>query len=259
VTTNQRIAAIQSRLGLEADGVIGPATLTAIENLLDRQLGPAAEQPRLTCSLVGLNALVQFEISSDAYYNRFLKHPAWPGGASGVTIGIGYDLGYCSEAQLRRDWRGHVGDAELAALETTCRLKGSAAGASVSRQSIRAVTVELAHARQVFYQSSLPAYAAKCMAAYPGIDKLPPDAQTAILSLVYNRGTAKSGSTRSEMQAIGPLIEDGELQGIAGQIIGMKRLWEGKGLDGLLTRRDQEAALVLSAQRSYGPDELVKI
>jgi hypothetical protein len=33
---------------------------------------------------------------------------------------------------------------------------------------------------------------------------------------------------------------------IAGQIVAMKRLWVGKGLDGLLTRRDEEARIVKS-------------
>jgi GH24 family phage-related lysozyme (muramidase) len=239
--------------------MIGPVTLTAIEALLDRQLGKAPESPRMTCSLVGLNRLVEFEISSDVYYSRFLKHPIWPGGASGITIGIGYDLGYCSASQMRTDWRGHILDDELAALEDACRLKGNDAKTKLEEQSIREVTVELAGARQVFYCASLPAYAAKCLAAYPGVEQLPADAQAAMLSLVYNRGTAKSGSRRKEMMAIEPLIAAGDLPGIADQITGMKRLWEGKGLDGLLTRRDQEAALVLGAERTYQTDELVRI
>ncbi|MCB1699975.1 MAG: hypothetical protein H6985_12930 [Pseudomonadales bacterium] len=263
MTTTQRIAAIQSRLGLHADGLIGPVTLTAIENLLDAQLGARAgalpQSARLTCSLAGLSALVEHEISSETYYNRYLKHPVWPGGASGVTIGIGYDLGYCSEAQMRRDWQGKILDGDVEALKQVCRLKGADAKAKVGLKSIHEVTVSLAGAKEVFYQSSLPAYADKCMAAYPGVCGLPPDAQAALLSLVYNRGTAKSGSSRREMKAIEPLVEHGDLEAIAAEIVGMKRLWEGKGLDGLLARRDHEAALVLGSRRDYLPEELVSV
>lgn len=46
---------------------------------------------------------------------------------------------------------------------------------------------------------------------------------------------------------------------IAEQIISMKRLWQGKGLDGLLHRRDDEARLAQGAERSYQVDELIKL
>ena len=41
-------------------------------------------------------------------------------------------------------------------------------------------------------------------------------------------------------------LPNGDLQEIANQIRAMKCLWEGKGLDGLLKRRDAEADLVES-------------
>ena len=259
MNTKERIQLIQARLGLEDDGIIGPATLTAIERLLDQQIGPSIEIPRLTCSMTGLGWIVKFEISSEAYYNRYLKHPAWPGGGSGVTIGIGYDLGYVSAAQMRRDWGGKIADADIKKLEGVCRLKGEDARAKVSLVSIKSVTVSLESARQVFYSSSLPAYAAKCLKAYPGVEKLPADAQAALLSLVFNRGTRKSGSKRREMKAIEQLVATADLDGIAQQILSMKRLWEGRGLDGLLRRREREATLVAGSEHDYETGELVNI
>lgn len=41
-----------------------------------------------------------FEVSSKNYYNSSLKAPNWPGGNSGVTIGIGYDLAHVTEYQF---------------------------------------------------------------------------------------------------------------------------------------------------------------
>ena len=110
----ERIKAIQARLGVDDNGIIGPATLTAIERLIDRQEGTVTRQTRLTCSSSALDWIEQFEISSEAYNNRNLKRPCWPGGASGVTIGIGHNLGYCSAAQFRRDWRGKIPDVDVA-------------------------------------------------------------------------------------------------------------------------------------------------
>ncbi len=259
MTTQERIRQIQARLGLQDDGIIGPATLTAIERLLDQQFGQSTDIPRLTCSMVGLEWIVKFEISSEAYYNRHLKHPTWPGGASGVTIGIGYDLGYVSAAQMRRDWGGKIADADVEILEKVCRLKAEDARAKLRLVSIKSVAVSFESASQVFYFSSLPTYAAKCLKAYPGVEQLPADAQAALLSLVFNRGTRKSGTTRREMKAIEPLVATGDLDGIAQQILSMKRLWEGRGLDGLLRRREHEAALVEGSRRDYDPAELVNI
>lgn len=259
MSTKDRIKAIQARLGLEADGLIGPATLTAIEHLLDKENAPLVEVPRMTCSMIGLDWIVKFEISSKTYYNRHLKAPTWPGGASGVTIGIGYDLGYGSAAQMHRDWDGILADSDVKALESVCRLKGEEARSKIKLVRIRSVSVPLDSARQVFYISSLPAYAARCLKAYPGVEKLPADAQAALLSLVFNRGTRKSGSTRREMKALGPLIANADLDGIATQILSMKRLWEGKGLDGLLRRREREATLVKNSEHDYGHEDLVRI
>ena len=52
---------------------------------------------------------------------------------------------------------------------------------------------------------------------------------------------------RKEMRAIRGAVAEGDLQEIADQLRAMKRLWEGKGLDGLLKRRDAEADMVESA------------
>lgn len=259
MNTIERIKIIQARLGLEADGVIGPATLTAIERLMDGISAPTEDKPRLSCSSGGLDWLVKFEISSEAYYNRFLKHPTWPGGDSGVTIGIGYDLGFVTIARMRRDWGGKISDVDLKKLEKVCGLKREKAQSKVKLVSIRSVAVSLESARRVFYISSLPAVARKCLKAYPGIEDLPADAQAALLSLVFNRGTRKSGSSGREMKAIGTLVVAGDLDGIADQILSMKRLWQDRGLDGLLRRREVEADLVRDSNRDYEAAELVRI
>ena len=51
---------------------------------------------------------------------------------------------------------------------------------------------------------------------------------------------------RREMRAIRDAVARGDLKEIAAQLRSMKRLWEGKGMGGLLKRRDAEADLVES-------------
>jgi lysozyme family protein len=74
--TKNRIKRIQSHLGVPADGVIGPITLTALENILfDAQQREAATGHfSLTASQKGLKQIVKHEISSVAYYKKFLWH-----------------------------------------------------------------------------------------------------------------------------------------------------------------------------------------
>ncbi len=254
-TVRERIMHLQTFLHLEADGVIGPDTLTAIEQ---RILPPQSSKGTvLHVSRKGIKQLVQFEISSEGYYRKFLQSPTWPGGASGITIGIGYDLGYCSTAECSKAWSGKISDADLARLTQVTRLKGDTAQEALP--SVADIKVPLSAANEVFYLSTLPQYAEDTAKTYPGVELLFADAQTALLSLVYNRGTRLSGSHRVEMKAIQPLVTAQDYPGIAAQIRKMKRLWIGKGLDGLLARRDAEAQLCLEAARVYPPDELIHL
>ena len=85
--------------------------------------------------------------------------------------------------------------------------------------------------------------------AFPGVEKLHPDAFGALVSLVFNRGGSTIGPSRLEMLNIKKAIisdRNDIYNYIAAQIIDMKRLWVNKGLDGLLVRRNEESALVKS-------------
>ncbi len=89
--------------------------------------------------------------------------------------------------------------------------------------------------------------------AFPGMERLPAGAQAALISLVFNRGPGMKGRRRAEMRAIRELVAGYQeenraetLQEVAQQLKDMKRLWLGKGLPGLLKRRDAEAEMVLS-------------
>jgi len=52
------------------------------------------------------------------------------------------------------------------------------------------------------------------------------------------------GERRLEMRAIRDVVPQKNLPEIAALLRSMKRLWVGKGLDGLLKRREAEAKLV---------------
>jgi len=258
-TTKERFKAIQRRLEVEDDGILGPVTLSRLEALLDEVLGPAGEDPEhsLVVSRKGLEQIVQFEISSEAYYRRRLSRPIWPKGESGITIGIGYDLGYTSKDEIGKDWRGKIADFDLDELVHVGGLKGDAAQKALLL--VEHIRIPLEAAKEVFYISTLPKYASLTKNAYPGVEDLPADTQAMVLSLVFNRGTRMSGSRRREMKAIQPLVAAKDLDGIAEQIRSMKRLWDVNLLPGLHVRRDKEAEMVADAGVDYEPSELCRV
>lgn len=262
-TNTERIRAIQRHLKVEPDGQIGPDTLTAIEAALpDFAAHPAPQSASsvglgLRLSKPGIAAIVRYEIGSDAYYQRYLRKPHWPGGDSGITIGIGYDLGYQTASKFHADWGELLPDRSLERLGRVVGKKGRAAKRVMDE--VDDISISLNRARQVFTETNLPDYAKKTKRAYPGIEQLYPDAQSALVSLVFNRGTKMSGSSRREMAAIKDQVANQDYEGIATSLELMKRLWEGRNLTGLLKRRDAEAKMVRESNRHYDADEIVLV
>lgn len=267
-TTSERLKRIQQHLGVSPDGVLGGETLWALE----KRLLPLSErltqvtsttipanpnEISLTLSQKGIDLIVQHEISSKQYYEKRLIHPTWPKGESGITIGIGYDLGYASKDQFESDWQSLLGALDMVKLTRMCGLKGARAERHVS--SLRSVIIPFEAAKHVFVHSSLPLYAQKTKNTFPGVQNLHADAQAALVSLVYNRGASLRGDSRREMAAIKPLVKRKAYGEIAQQIINMKRLWQGQNLDGLLRRRDDEATLVRNSDRRYQANDLVRV
>lgn len=175
--------------------------------------------------------------------------PAWPGGASGVTYGYGFDLGYNSKDQIAKDWGSYVNGNVLAFMLTCAGITGDAAKRMITPVT-KTLRISQQAAENVFKDKTLPRFQKLALDTYPGLEKLPEDTIGAITSLVFNRGASfgkegqPSWDSRKEMRELAPLIEEGNLPAIADKIREMTRLWEGKGLDGLITRRKNEADLI---------------
>lgn len=246
-------------MGVEADGLLGPVTMTRLEELVAIALEDVAAPPEfnLLVSKMGLDEIVKFEISSEANYRKNLQNPIWPGAQSGVTIGIGYDLGHTAASRIDEDWRGRIADADLERLLKVEGLKGEDAKKALSK--VKNVVIPLEPAQEVFFRRTLTHFAAHTKRTFPGVEDLPADAQAMLLSLVFNRGGSMTGSTRVEMKAVKGLVPSGDLAGIAAQIRAMKRLWDPAKLPGLHIRRDREAELVAGADREYADAELVRL
>lgn len=245
--------AIQRKLGFTGsavDGIFGVNTTSKIEILSGNLMPPMPIGASLNVSKAAVDLIVNSEISSKQAYLSKYKFPCWPGGESGITIGIGYDIGYATWDRFVKDWRAYLSVAQMNLFKPAIGKKGTAAKNLLS-PTLKAIQIPWEAATAVFYTVSLPIYAKSTIKVYPDLDKLPQDVQGAILSIVYNRGTSLSGASRVEMLNLKQLIAEKNLKGTAQEIKSMKRLWP--HLPGLLIRRDKEAELVLNARYLFDP------
>jgi GH24 family phage-related lysozyme (muramidase) len=227
------------------DGQFGPASERALRYVMgDLQAAGetaliqkllAMPEPCAYLPTEAVTLIAREEVGDRHGYEIQAGHPTWPGGESGVTIGIGFDLRF--ETSFEDDWVFVLPPASLGALKPW-----------IGKQGGPQAVIELAHvaipfkaAWTVFTRFSLLTYAGKTSAAFPGYHSLPPLCRGALVSLVYNRGADMSGDRRREMRAIRDLVEYGELAAVPAQLEAMQRLWP--SVPGLQARRRREADL----------------
>lgn len=201
---------------------------------------PAA--PRLRSSQAAIDLIVMEEVSSQATYQKLYQHPEWPGGASGVTIGIGYDCGYSTPAVIAADWGDKLPAVMVKALEDVAGIQGSPAHSHAAALH-GVVTVPWDAAMAVFQERDMPKWEQIVAHALPNTGKLAPDCFGALVSLSYNRGASFSaaGDRFMEMRGIRMLMGAQQFDRIPDEFRSMKRLWP--NMVGLRNRRDHEADL----------------
>lgn len=201
----------------------------------------------LTISPEARDLIVHHETGGKRYYESRLQRPSWPGGASGVTVGIGYDIGYNTRAEIMRDW-ANLPEPQRNALASMAGVKGTAAKIRVS--ALKWIIVPWGDAERVFVGNTMPRFGGMTAGAFPGVTATHGHVQGAMLSLVFNRGASLSGNSRSEMRNIAAYIRVGRIKSVPPEIRSMKRLWLNRGLDGLLIRREDEVRLI---EKSFAP------
>ena len=123
-------------------------------------------------------------------------------------------------------------------------LRGSAAESFV-RSHRDEITLTWDQSVLEFKTREVPKWLARCRAALPNFDLLPPDCQGSIFSLSYNRGTGgydDPGSRDLEMREIKVAMVAKNFAVIPGYIESMARIWPPSTSD-LARRRVHEAVL----------------
>lgn len=251
---------IQRLLHVTADGDFGRETRGAFDRLA--VLDDDAPWPPLpvvvptthpAVTQAALDLIIRFETGGRDYYEKvYHSGPHWPGGASGVTIGAGYDLGY--ESTFAADWAEHLAHDDFARLERCLGKRRQVAKQAMS--GVRGIVIPWDKAIAVFTVKNLPHQVELTKKAFPRAEeKLSRNAFGALVSLVFNRGTDTSATPRrAEMRAIQSAIASPAMGGarlhefIAAELRAMKRLWrdDPDSDQDLVDRREAEALLVLS-------------
>ena len=183
------------------------------------------------------------EIGSRAAYDRKYKHPEWPGAQSGVTIGIGYDIGQSGLEDFTRSWQDKLPADAFERLAQTVGVIGPAA--RPLPRTLQDIEVPWDAAEEVFTNFTAPKYARLVLRHLANAPDLHPHAFGALFSLVYNRGASfgNPGDRYREMRNIRGHMHERKFDLVPEEFRAMKRLWQGQSLAGLLKRRDLEAAL----------------
>ncbi len=211
-----------------------PGPSFAVPNLSDAEVAAlVSDEARLF--------VIGYEVTSRQHYERKLVVPEWPKGDSGVTIGIGYDLGYVSEAEFVATWSGLIPDTDIAHLKSAIGKKRGDAAAIVS--SFAGIRVPWDAAEQAYIRSTIPKFGRQVLATYPHAADLKGHCFGALFSLVFNRGAKLTGDRRREMATIRDLMFAEKYDSIPVQFRNMKRLWLGTVFKGLVARREAEAQL----------------
>ncbi len=193
-----------------------------------------------------LDLLLKYEVGGGkTYYDKFLSKFTWPGGASGPTIAIGVDCAYYTKQELALIF-DFLDKNQIEAIQGSVGKTGESGKIYTKTLRSYGITVNWEQALRIFDVIIWPKFTKLTNKTFPEVTELKEDAYGAIVSLVFNRGTKLTGSSRLEMRNIKDLIIKKNYKGIAQEIRKMKRLWVGKGLDGLLERREDEAKLVES-------------
>ena len=241
---------------LLVDGDFGPVTQAAVADayeVLGRPGPPVADdafvsalqarpEPSTELTAPGVVFIGREEVSSPAAYRATYRSPVWPTANSGITIGIGYDLAHTTPAQFRANWSA-LPAATLDRLMPAVGVRGSRALC----EAVKDIQISLPLAVTVFLQRMVPTHAAATRSIYPRLDTLPPARRTALISLVFNRGTDLTddpGSTRRrEMKLIQTLLAAGDVELVANELESMTRIWDPQTERGVILRRRREATL----------------
>ncbi|TRC89698.1 hypothetical protein FJV80_07860 [Mesorhizobium sp. WSM4310] len=210
--------------------------------------GPISKTP---IDPAAIDLIVYCEVTSKKTYTKKYTGIIWPGGLSGATCGIGYDVGYVNVDRLKADWNGYIADTDIDILSEACGVKADKAKKLVKHMP--AVRIDYDTAYRQFIEKDAPRYTGEVENILFNTKYLSPKSLGALVSLDYNRGASfKAPPPKDphkkdryfEMRNIYSHMQNKAFGLIPQEIRDMTRLWENDPkASGLVIRRNLEAQL----------------
>ena len=169
--------------------------------------------------------------------------PYWPGGASGVTLDPGFDLGYADESLFVQLYTRHMEPFQRRACMEVMGFRGEdARGALRMQEDLREIRTPFDVARRLF-PFIAQTYWASIVTRFPALlhDDTPGVVQSVLLSLAINRGPGNSALT-----ALGHPLAAYDAEAIAEVVDAMQ---DDHQLQGITDRRDAEADYIRDGVR----------
>lgn len=223
--------------GAEATVPVVLALREAVDSITSEPL--PAPDTSIDPAVVAL--VVRWEVGSPAQYVRRYQGVICPGGASGPTVGIGFDLGHNTQAAIRAAW---ASSPHVDALASGSGVVGPDA-CKAWRAQHHGIRTPYDDAIRTFTAHDWPRYSAMAERAYRrGWEGLTYPHQAALTSNGYNRGFSFLGSRRTEMRHVRDTCVPGNnAPCTAGQLRASCRVWDSQPdiRKGLCARRHAEA------------------
>ena len=231
-STEEAVRELQAVTGIPVTGIVDSVTWRRLRSLAE----PSREIPTRAVAFI-----CREEVGSRRLYDM-RQRPTWPGGASGVTIGIGYDLGY--QTTFEADWAGLLTAPQMSALKQWIGIRGQ--NAAAGPPALANISIPWGAAWMVFLGRSLPQSVNETRNVFHRSIEMPRLCLGVLVSLVYNRGASMTDSVtnpgnRKEMREIRAAVSAGSYSDIPMLLRSMKRLWPEP--NGLRDRREREAKL----------------
>jgi len=226
------VKAFQRNQGAPESGIVDRATWSALEDDLEAATG--AEAARIAGFLGHFQGDLDWIHEKEGHRGR----PYWPGGASGVTLDPGVDLGHASPGLVEELFGSIADSSQMEALRGAFGIQGELANAALKASPvIQGIRISSDQALEMM-PNAAKTYWDSIRRRFDSLvrDDTPPSVQTALLSLAYNRGAENSG-----LEVLRQLRESRKWSEVAGTIGAMQ---QDHSLEGIRTRRQQEGLLV---------------
>ncbi|GBC60909.1 hypothetical protein DENIS_1869 [Desulfonema ishimotonii] len=235
--TEDAVKAFQRTHGQVADGIVGPKTWQTLEPFMKTPDTPQKPDTNDAADVLpGFHGDLSWVHDREGHAGKTY----WPGGASGVTLDPGVDLGHASPSLIEAAYKSLLSAEQYTAVKSVLGIKGQAAKQALrNNATLRSVRISRSQADGIFKYAAKPYWEA-IVRRFPTIreQSSPASVQTVMLSLSYNRGAGNRN-----LNVLSQPIKNKNWLKVADLVGAMQ---QNHSLAGIRKRRRMEANLIRS-------------